>query len=423
MANSRLKKTESTKRHQHEPVEETPPQTKEEPFLDHSAEDELTRKRKLILTGITAGVAVAGATAAGLLFLGPYSPFGGKSPEKQDNIIPNPTPTPPHVEDKSAVQVTPPPVVAEPSHPAVVAAPAPRVKEHVVQKPVESAPTPSAPSIIAVVPPPAVDSIEKPKKQKAPKPLIAPTESSGPLSYNYDIQDGGPIVQLPSQKKILVSRDPRFNKIYLNGNSSATGQYRISIPPPGDIYWKEAGKPAHKITILPPTSSGLRADFPPQMKINDSLTWSATGKVSFYRIEVASDQEFLNRVKVYSTTKTTFPVGNIGLGKWFIRISSLNLQSGTWDSTKVYPINIEDVPKPVPTASVAPEQAAPDASQNTGADAPQEEPRADASEAAKIENKDAPVTPSAESTEAKPVELVKPVEATVPDAPSPPTAP
>ena len=390
MANIRLKKTESTNRQKDAP-EETPPPPKDESFLDNSSEDDLTRKRKMILTGITAGVGVAGATAAGLLFFGPYSPFGVKSPEKTDNLVSEQNLPIPPAEDKTKVQV-PQPVVTEQEQTVVAATPQ-SAKEKEVQK------TPSP--VIAVTPVPGPVPINPPKKDNTvaitPKPI---ENTSGPSSYNYDIQDGGPIVEVPSNKKISVSRDPNFNKLYLNGSSNISGKYRISIPPPGDIYWKAEGKAAHKITINPPVSSGIHADFPSQLKMNETLNWSATGKVSFYRIEIASDSEFLNRVKVFSTSKTTFPVENIGQGKWFLRISALNLQSGTWDSSRIFPINVGDVPAPVaPVVEPSPEKA-----QDLPKEEIKEAPKEDTSASENIEN-----------SENKPVEPVNPVEATVPE--------
>jgi hypothetical protein len=393
MANIRLKKTESTNR-QIEVPEETPPTPKDEPFLDNSSEDELTRKRKMILTGITAGVGVAGATAAGLLFFGPYSPFGVKSSEKPDKLVTDQNVPLAPSEEKHKVQVSEPPVVVEQAQTVVATPP-----HHEKAKEVQKAPN----HVIAVAPVnPPVKSTAKTKKETPV--AIAPIEkakmdSSGPLTYNYDIQDGGPVVEVPSKKKIMVSRDPDFNKIYLNGNSNNTGKYRISIPPPGDIYWKEEGKAAHKITVNPPTTSGIRADFPAQVKMTDILTWSATGKVSFYRVEVASDSDFLNRVKVFSTSKTSFPVENIGQGKWFLKISALNLQSGSWDSTKIFPITVGETIQHAPVSISPPEQA-------------QDTPKEEIKDTSKEKT---PVSENIIDSVSKPSEPVNPVEATVPD--------
>ena len=67
------------------------------------------------------------------------------------------------------------------------------------------------------------------------------------------------------------------------------------------------------MTITPPESSAILADIPEHLKLKDSIKWNASGKVSFYRIkEIVSDLDFLNRVKVFSTVKTSFPVQNIG---------------------------------------------------------------------------------------------------------------
>lgn len=385
MANVRLKKTESTNRQKDVP-EETSLSAKNESFLDNSSEDELTRKRKMILTGITAGVGVAGATAAGLLFLGPYSPFGVNSSEKSDK----PAEERSLPEEKTKVQVQQPVATKQT---AAIVAPQPEHKKE-EQK---------VPNPVSEVTP--VRPMEKPVVKKEKPVVVSPSpkavvNSFGPSSYNYDIQDGGPVVEVPSRKRITVSRDPGFRKIYLNGNSNFSGKYRISIPPPGDIYWKEEGKSAHKITINPPSSSGIQADFPAQVKMSDTLNWSASGKVSFYRIEIASDADFQNRVKVFSTNKTSFPVENIGQGKWFIRISSLNLQSGTWDSTKIFPINIGEIPAPMVAAP--PEQI-------------QELPKEEMQEAPKDILKETPTSKNIEDSGSKLVEPVSPVEATVPE--------
>ena len=400
MTNIRLKKTESVNR-QKENLEETNSSHKDESFPDSTSEDDLTRKRKMILTGITAGVGVAGATAAGLLFFGPYSPFGVKSPEKQDKIASDKTIPGPVAEDKSNVLPPPPTPIAEPSKTTVATAPQ-VVKETKKASQPELAvaqPIPVSPLVKPATPKSEAKPVEEKTVAVIPPPCIKTNnESSGPDTYNYDIQDGGPILDVPVKKKIIVSRDPNFQKIYLNGNSNVTGKYRISIPPPGDVYWKEDGKEVHKIKINPPESTGIRAEIPDKMKLKDTLSWTSTGKVSFYRIEVATDNDFLNRVKVFSTVKNSFPVQNIGQGKWYIKISALNLQSGTWDSTKTFPVNIEESfikQEPVLT----PPPPADEKELNSVKETPVEQP-----------------TPIDDSV-TKPTEPVNPVEATVPEKP------
>ncbi|WGL59459.1 hypothetical protein QEJ31_13090 [Pigmentibacter sp. JX0631] len=354
MTNIRLKKTDSNNRQKEKP-EEVKNVPKNETFPDGSSDDDLGKKRKMILTGITAGVGVAGAAAAGLLFFGPFSPFGMKENEKQDNIpTEKPVESPAKKEEPFKVQV-PQEHMVEQSN--VIAAPVGK----------ESAKTSS--NKVAVAPPVKETEtnkqnlIEAPKKinerptvhldnKDIPPPFIAPKndisvaalpkEATGPAVYNYDILDGGPLLNIPQKQKIYVSRDPNFKKIYLNGSADSSGKYRISIPPPGEIYWKDQNDNVHKMTIIPPESSALIADIPEQLKLKDTIKWNSNGKVSFYRIEIATDIEFLNRVKVFSTVKTSFPVQNIGKGRWYLKISALNLQSGTWDFTKIFPINIED---------------------------------------------------------------------------------
>ncbi len=343
MTNIRLKKGENHSRNKEEIPEKETVQPKDEPFPDAS-EDELTRKRKMILTGITAGVAVAGASAAALLFFGPYSPFGVKQSEKPVNL-PKETKvtTPPQATEAPPVIPTHTPEHIAPA--VIAAAPIPQTAKEPSPK-VTTLPKAKAPAQVAIAPEPkpVVQEAKPVPKQNIPFPIENDTkESSGPDSYNYNIQDGGPIILIPANKKVIISRDPNFKSIYLNGVPASDGKYRISVPPPGEVYWKEDGKPVHKLRILPPMPSGLRADIPPQMKLSDRLVWSATGKVSFYRVEVSNDADFNNKIRTFSTVKTSLPALAIGQGKWFIKISALNLQSGVWDSTKSIPLSIEDV--------------------------------------------------------------------------------
>lgn len=414
MTNIRLKKTDSNNRQKEKPEEEKNV-PKNETFPDGSSEDDLGKKRKMILTGITAGVGVAGAAAAGLLFFGPFSPFGVKENEKQDTIPTDKLAQSPTKKEEPVKVQVPQEHMVEQSN--VIASPvgkdssksssnkvavAPQVKEtepkkqNVIESPKQINEKPSVQLDTKDIPPPFI----APKNEIAVATL--PKEATGPAVYNYDILDGGPLLNIPQKQKIYVSRDPNFKKIYLNGSADSSGKYRISIPPPGDIYWKDQNENVHKMTIIPPESSALIAEIPEQLKLKDSIKWNSNGKVSFYRIEIATDIDFLNRVKVFSTVKTSFPVQNIGKGRWYLKISALNLQSGTWDYTKIFPINIEDyasVKEPVVS----------------------EEPKKEEQPAPVPEVKEAKpeeLTPPAVQPEDPPVkaaEPVAPVEATVPE--------
>lgn len=140
--------------------------------------------------------------------------------------------------------------------------------------------------------------------------------------------------------------------------------------------------------------------------MSDSINWSATGKVSFYRVEVASDAEFVNRVKVFSTNKTSIPLENIGQGKWFIRVSALNLQSGSWDYTKTMPITVEGL------STSPPQTAAPVQEEKAAQVAEEQQPPAteEQQQATQPENPPAAEQSTAVTTE-QPVEPVNPVEA------------
>lgn len=407
MTNIRLKKTDSSSRQKESP-EEAKTNAKNESFPDGSQDDELSKKRKMILTGISAGVGVAGAAAAGLLFFGPYSPFNGKENEKQDSIPKDKqVVATPMKEESSKVQVPQAQVVEQAK---VIAAPAAKDQSHVPHNQIAVLPT--APKKELKEKPVPEKVPERVEKSEIPPPFINPKnevaiadvkEANGPTVYNYDILDGGPILNIPLKRKVYVSRDPNFKKMYLNGTSDSSGKYRISIPPPGDIYWKDENDKIHKMTITPPESSAILADIPEHLKLKDSIKWNASGKVSFYRIEIASDLDFLNRVKVFSTVKTSFPVQNIGRGRWYLKISALNLQSGTWDSTKIFPINIEEtLVKPEPIANPEPKKE----------EAP---PPQEVQEIKEPKPEQSVEIPPVEDMPVKAAEPVDPVEATVPE--------
>jgi hypothetical protein len=378
MTNVKRKKSTVAKkrplRHRHTSLPQEESMALEDP------ETSRDRRRKIILAGITMGVIVFGVFAVFFLFLGPYSPLTERSLQShpsRSNIAATPTPdvtlqakmlpqnkTPLDFKDQAAqvvdAEATVPPaqvVDAEATVPPVqvvdaeaTVPPVQMVDEviqdhqnHIIAKSAEIQQSqedrqiPDAPQMWGHDHAP--QSAVKNKGVEVKSQVVLTHVSS----YDYNIQGGGPVLQVAAQKKILVSRDPHFKVLYLAGRSNAQGNYRISTPPPGDIYWKEEGsQKISKIIVHPPFSRAVDAKVPAKLFLTDKLQWSFQDKVSFYRVEAAGDLKFTNRVKVFSTKKQSLSAEAFGEGQWFVKISALNLTTGSWDDSPIFSVVIED---------------------------------------------------------------------------------
>ncbi|MES2613909.1 MAG: hypothetical protein V4591_00675 [Bdellovibrionota bacterium] len=164
-----------------------------------------------------------------------------------------------------------------------------------------------------------------------------------PAVYQYSAMDSGPIILVPAGAKIEISRDIRFKNKYLRGIASQSGEFRITNPPPGSIYWRIKGEnEIHRITVESPQSTNITTDIPNKLNLDGSFSWKANENASFYKIEISNDASFSTVVKTFSTKENSMGAALIGAGMWFVRVSALNLSSGTFDYSQVLPLTISN---------------------------------------------------------------------------------
>jgi hypothetical protein len=180
------------------------------------------------------------------------------------------------------------------------------------------------------------------KKSKKMAPMAADrvvTETS----VNYSAMSSGPLISTKPNAGVIVSRDPYFNSTYLQGKTNKLGEFRISSPPPGAIYWKlEGTNKVNKININSPESTNVKFSVPAEMTVGRMLSWSGNSNVSYFKIEVASDLNFSSQLHIYTTKSTEMNTKIIGPGNWFIRIGAMNLKSGSFEFTPATPLTILD---------------------------------------------------------------------------------
>ena len=173
--------------------------------------------------------------------------------------------------------------------------------------------------------------------------------------YAYNALSPGPIVFAPAGSKIEISRDKYFKSIYSRGTATKFGEYRITNPPPGSIYWRIVGNSKiNKIVIYEPQSIAMQIKIPKNLYLGDNITWSGNDNASYYTIDISDDPNFTNTLKTFSTTEKEMNTNIIGKGYWFMRISAMNMHKGTFDYSPIVPLLIEermDVPsKNIPVA-------------------------------------------------------------------------
>lgn len=171
--------------------------------------------------------------------------------------------------------------------------------------------------------------------------VAAPAAAVASTSYTYNEEEGGPVVNAADGAMIEVSRTQGFADRYVMGPVKG-GSFRIPNPPPGKVYWREANsQTVNEISIAPAASIGLDFSAPAQAAAGAALSWSATGKVSFYRVEVGSDKDFSQIVNVVSTTQTQAVLNGVSAGNYFIRVGGFNLAAGKWEWSKASPIAVQ----------------------------------------------------------------------------------
>lgn len=185
------------------------------------------------------------------------------------------------------------------------------------------------------------DFTPPPLLKQSAKPTSKSVSELPPQMYQYNVLNAGPVISAAQGASIDVSRDAHFKSIYVRGKTDQFGEFRITNPPPGIIYWRVKGENAiHKIIISPPTSAKVDLKIPNTLNLEDTISWTANADASFYKLEVAADSSFVNSLKEFSTTETSIKASVMGVGTWFIRVASLNLKSGTFDYSPVNKVTV-----------------------------------------------------------------------------------
>lgn len=307
-------------------------------------------RKKIILLGLGAGVLSAVTIALGALYF--YSPTlvlkNVHNIARFIEFIRTPKTTNPplhltnppneqvaHLSDK---QVSPPSPLPEVS-----------VSKQPPQKSVSSQPlgteVSSAQDLDDILPPtPSVPApLLRKKTPLQPKMKADDINILNPTTYQYDAFSPGPTLLLPQKTNIEVSRDAHFKSIYMQGRVIQSGEFLIPNPPPGFIYWRMKGsEKVYQIKVQAPQSTNLQIKIPSRLGINESISWSGNQNVSFYKIDIASDENFSSAIKTWSTKETSFLAQFIGPGQWYLRLAAMNMQSGSFEYSKVIPVVIEN---------------------------------------------------------------------------------
>ena len=171
--------------------------------------------------------------------------------------------------------------------------------------------------------------------------VAAAPEAVNQSTVTYDARQGGILISTGSGAHVEVSRRADFTDHYVSGVAK-DGKFRIPLPPPGKIYWRVQGsQESSAITVLPPPSLGIRFAPPASLTKDAQLTWSASGPVSYYKVEFSSDESFSNVVSAIATAQTSASAQELDAGKYYVRVGGLNLASGTWEFSNASNVTVE----------------------------------------------------------------------------------
>lgn len=166
------------------------------------------------------------------------------------------------------------------------------------------------------------------------------TVSSG--SWEYNEEEGGPVVAASAGARVEVSLSPSFSPLYVTGRANGSGQFQIPAPPPGKVYWREAGASSgNEMAINPPPRVSIRFSAPSTLAQGAQLNWEASGPASFYRVEFASDASFNSLSQVFATTGNSIAISNLGSGSYFVRVSGFNTKAGKWESSSGSAVTVQ----------------------------------------------------------------------------------
>lgn len=170
--------------------------------------------------------------------------------------------------------------------------------------------------------------------------VVSAPSSSG--SYKYNEVGGGPLVSAPAGTAIEVSRMQDFSVMYMTGTTNAAGQLRIPNPPPGKVYWREAGKPeVSEIAIAPPAKLNIGLQIGASIGASETMQWTADGEVAHFRLEFAGEPSFGSLAHSFSTNKKELTLSGVNPGNYFVRVGGLNVASGRWEYTRGSSVEIK----------------------------------------------------------------------------------
>lgn len=284
--------------------------------------------QRMLLLGILSGLVVIGIIAWALWYFAP-SWFAKEkkheimvmapavSPPVRVAIVPTATPTPEPVVIHEKL-ITAPALALKPAHKVIPAPKAPQVetmKPHVVERAKRAC------------------DLEETHAQKNKQ------------FYRYDVTEGGPVLHACPNVMIETSLDADFKNPYLNGHADEKGEFRVSNPPPGALYWRVDGDSTiHKLVILDAQPMRVKIQPTQNLKSGDRISWTADENASFYRVEVFAEASLVTRTKMFSTKKTSIDAKLVAPSPAFIRVGALNLKKGLMEFTDIQEVTFSPTP-------------------------------------------------------------------------------
>lgn len=175
----------------------------------------------------------------------------------------------------------------------------------------------------------------------------APATTSGPTAvgdsstYQYNELEGGPTISVAQGATVEVSRNPNFSPVFLT-TTVKSSTFRIPNPPPGKIYWREAGSTAsHEITITPADPLGISVSVPTTISSGGQVSWSAGGDAAYFRLEFSTDPKFVDLTAVFATRNQSVTVGSVTPGSYHVRVAGFNRKSGRWEHSSSRQVTVQ----------------------------------------------------------------------------------
>jgi hypothetical protein len=231
-----------------------------------------------------------------------------------------------------------------------------------VDKPDNTATASSAPAVTAAPGAPAAPVENTVPAGQAAVPAVeavpADAVAAGPVSINFP-DDGSTIAYDETTGPARFSWSSGGGKIEFSKSSSMRpvlmsipvkkGSYSLHQPAPGTWYWrvKTAGgqsevrsftveAPARrKVALTAPASGGAIAGSGGQ------VTWQGDSRVTFYRVELNSGQDWANPNYKFSTAGSVATLQGVTPGGYKLRVGAFSEISGRWEYTTPVDVTIQ----------------------------------------------------------------------------------